>query len=326
MKLGSWIMAVALALSVPASTALGDQLIMKDGKDYSGKLVRADANVVEFRIQGKVESFNISDVAQIVFKTPEIVSPPTGRSVSTPTPASIPRVSSSRNPPAERELQSSPAQTAQGTGALPTVTLPAGTPITIRMAEDVDTERNQAGDVFNATLAEPLTLGDQVIAPAGSEIKGDVAYARDSGTFTGQSELILELNELRVGNRTYQLRTSDYSETGPSRGKRTAATIGGAAAGRRGHRRDHRRRKRSRDRSRHGRGCWHRGAGSHKGTEDQSPDGDDAHLQAAIASHDRSALTQAQGFRSALAISTDAPWVLAGGADPVRIAKTLPPI
>jgi len=230
MKLGSWIMAVALALSVPASTALGDQLIMKDGKDYSGKLVRADANVVEFRIQGKVESFNISDVAQIVFKTPEIVSPPTGRSVSTPTPASIPRVSSSRNPPAERELQSSPAQTAQGTGALPTVTLPAGTPITIRMAEDVDTERNQAGDVFNATLAEPLTLGEQVIAPAGSEVKGDVAYARDSGTFTGQSELILELNELRVGNRTYQLRTSDYSETGPSRGKRTAATIGGAAA------------------------------------------------------------------------------------------------
>jgi len=230
MKLGSWIMAVALALSVPASTALGDQLIMKDGKEYSGKLVRADANVVEFRIQGKVESFNISDVAQIVFKTPEIVSPPTGRSVSTPTPASIPRVSSSRNPPAERELQSSPAQTAQGTGALPTVTLPAGTPITIRMAEDVDTERNQAGDVFNATLAEPLTLGEQVIAPAGSEVKGDVAYARDSGTFTGQSELILELNELRVGNRTYQLRTSDYSETGPSRGKRTAATIGGAAA------------------------------------------------------------------------------------------------
>ncbi len=230
MKLGSWIMAVALALSVPASTALGDQLIMKDGKEYSGKLVRADANVVEFRIQGKVESFNISDVAQIVFKTPEIVSPPTGRSVSTPTPASIPRVSSSKNPPAERELQSSPAQGAQGTGTLPTVTLPAGTPITIRMAEDVDTERNQAGDVFNATLAEPLTLGEQVIAPAGSEIKGDVAYARDSGTFTGQSELILELNELRVGNRTYQLRTSDYSETGPSRGKRTAATIGGAAA------------------------------------------------------------------------------------------------
>jgi hypothetical protein len=41
-------------------------------------------------------------------------------------------------------------------------------------------------------------LGEQVIAPVGSEVKGHVAYARDSGTFSGQSELILELIELRV--------------------------------------------------------------------------------------------------------------------------------
>jgi len=230
MKLGSWIMAFVFAVSLLTSIALGDQLIMKNGTEYSGKLVRADANLVEFRIQGKVESFNTGDVAQIIFKAPEIISPPTGRTVATPTAASIPRASSSGNPPAERELQSSPAAAAQGTSALPTVTLPAGTPITIRTAEDIDTDRNQAGDVFNATLAEPLTLGDQVIAPAGSEVKGHVAYARDSGTFTGQSELILELIELRVGERNYELRTSDYSETGPSRGKRTAATIGGAAA------------------------------------------------------------------------------------------------
>jgi hypothetical protein len=230
MKLGSWILAFVFALSMPASIALGDQLIMKDGTEYSGKLVRADANVVEFRIQGKVETFNTGDVAQISFKTPEIVSPPTGRTISTPTPASIPRVSPPGNPQAERELQSSPAASAQGSGSLPMVTLPAGTPVMIRTAEDIDTERNQAGDVFNATLAQPLTLGDQVIAPAGSEVKGHVAYARDSGTFTGQSELILELIELRVGERTYELRTSDYSEAGPSRGKRTAAAIGGAAA------------------------------------------------------------------------------------------------
>jgi hypothetical protein len=224
------IIAVMLAVTLTVSVALGDQLVMKDGTEYSGKLVRADANVVEFRIQGKVEAFNTADVAQIVFKAPEIVSPPAGRTMSTPTPASIPRVSASQNPPVEREMQSSSAAAAPTSGTLPTVTLPAGTPITIRTAEDIDTDRNQAGDVFNATLAEPLTLGDQVIAPVGSEVKGHVAYARDSGTFTGQSELILELIELRVGDHTYELRTSDYSETGPSRGKRSAATIGGAAA------------------------------------------------------------------------------------------------
>jgi hypothetical protein len=230
MRFSPWIIAVTLAVSLAVSVALGDQLVMKDGTEYSGKLVRADANAVEFRIQGKVESFNTADVAQIIFKAPEIVSPPTGRTMSTPTPASIPRVSTSQNPPVERGMQSSAAAAAATSNAVPSVTLPAGTPITIRTAEDIDTDRNQAGDVFNATLAEPLMLGDQVIAPVGSEVKGHVAYARDSGTFTGQSELILELIELRVGDRTYELRTSDYSETGPSRAKRSAATIGGAAA------------------------------------------------------------------------------------------------
>lgn len=229
MKPYSWIIAVSLAGLMTASIAMADQLIMKDGTEYSGKLVRADANVVEFRVQGKVESFDTADVAQIVFKAPEIVSPPTGRSLSTSAPASLPRISPSGNPPVERELRSSPPTAAPGSGTLPAVTLPPGTPITIRTAEEIDTDRNQAGDVFNATLAQPLTLGEQVIAPAGSEVKGHVAYARDSGTFSGQSELILELIELRVGDRTYELRTSDYSETGPSRGKRTASTIGGAA-------------------------------------------------------------------------------------------------
>jgi len=125
-----------------ASTALGDQLIMKDGKEYSGKLVRADANVVEFRIQGKVESFNISDVAQIVFKTPEIVSPPTGRSVSTPTPASI-RVFLVPESPGRARTPVVPAQGAREPA-------PSHRHTSCRdadhdpMAEDVDTERNQA--------------------------------------------------------------------------------------------------------------------------------------------------------------------------------------
>jgi len=100
----------------------------------------------------------------------------------------------------------------------------------IRTAEEIDTDRHKVGDVFNATLAQPLKLGNEELAPVGSEIKGHIAWSRESGTFSGQSELILELVEIRVHDRTYALRTSDYMEAGASRGKRSAATIGGAAA------------------------------------------------------------------------------------------------
>lgn len=229
MRLRPSVLSFVFILSLLSPAARGDQLILRDGREYSGKLVRADSNVVEFRVLGKVETFNTRDVAQIVFKEPELVSPPSARSMRTPTAAEPVAADPAANPSAERVLQSGPAQTTTDPSK-PSITLPAGTPILIRTAEAIDTDRNQVGDVFNATLAQPLKLGSEEIAPAGSDVKGHVAYAKESGTFTGQSELILELIELRVGNRTYEMRTSDYTESGASRGKRTAATVGGAAA------------------------------------------------------------------------------------------------
>src|SRR3989442_15718004 len=64
--------ACLFVLWVPRAQA--DVIILKDGREFSGKLVRADANLVEFRTQGKVESFSISEVASITFKEPELVS------------------------------------------------------------------------------------------------------------------------------------------------------------------------------------------------------------------------------------------------------------
>jgi hypothetical protein len=70
-------MACLVLLSGPEAQA--DEIVLKDGREFSGKLVRADANVVEFRIQGKIESFNISDVSRITFKERELVAPSRNR-------------------------------------------------------------------------------------------------------------------------------------------------------------------------------------------------------------------------------------------------------
>ena len=240
--------ATLIAFALSGSVALGDQILLKNGREFSGKFVRGDANVVEFRVLGRVETFKTAEVAQIVFKEPELVNPPSGRTPPTaPGPGEVQR----ENPPAQPALdQSQGAQTAgaqapldqnksvEATGTQapaesspgPTVTLPAGTDLTIRMTEGVDTDRNKVGDTFQATLEQPLSIGSQVIVPKGAEVRGAVAYAKESGRVTGKSELILELTELKVSGRTYPLRTQDYSEVGSSRGKRTAAAAGGTAA------------------------------------------------------------------------------------------------
>ena len=227
------ILAALLAVALSGSVAFGDQIILKNGREYSGKFVRGDASVVEFRILGRVESFKTDEVAQIVFKEPDLVTPPSGRTIT-----SAPDVGeSARAPQPERapinqdgRFQTTGRQVTADSSRGATVTLPAGTSLTIRMSETVDTDRNRVGDSFQATLEEPLVIGSQIIVPRGAEVRGAIAYAKESGRVAGQSELILELTELRHNGRSYTLQTSDYSEVGASRGKRTAAAAGGTAA------------------------------------------------------------------------------------------------
>ena len=222
------IFALPFVLALICSPAWSDQILLKDGREYSGKFIRGDENRIEFRILGRIETFKPSEVAQIIFKEPELQNPPPGRSMS-----STPEVGTAgrQGPPVERELKSqppgqpAPPQYDGGTAA----TFSAGTSLIIRMEEAVDTDRNRVGDVFRASLDEPLAVNGRPLVPRGAEVKGRIAYARESGRIAGQSELILELTELSVSGKTYPLSTSDYTETGASRGRRTATTVGGVA-------------------------------------------------------------------------------------------------
>lgn len=226
----------ALALLLVGTIAWADQIVLKDGTVYSGKFVRGDSNAVDFRILGRIETFKIADVAQIVFKEPELESSSSSRISrtplpNTPAPPSAPQpppsVASPANPPR-------PAITGSGTGSARSskgeVTLPVGTPVTIRTSTNIDTDRNRVGDVFDATLEEPVVWGDQTVFPRGTAVKGRIAYAKESGKLSGQSQLILELTEIVANGRSYFMRTSDYTEEGVNRAKGTAATVGGTAA------------------------------------------------------------------------------------------------
>lgn len=230
---------LVVGLSMPA---WADQIILKNGQRYSGKFLRGSSSTIEFQILGRTESFSISDVAQIIFQEPELVTPPGGRAVTTPPAPSAPPIASipptASVPPTARPPQAPPNPPRasevppSNVVAGPSVTLPAGTAITIRTTEAIDTDRNRVGDVFDATLEDPITSGDQTIAPRGTPVKGRIAYSQETGRVTGQSELILELTEMNLNGNRYVLRTSDYQQVGSSTGRRTAtAASGGAALG-----------------------------------------------------------------------------------------------
>lgn len=110
------------------------------------------------------------------------------------------------------------------------VTLPAGTALAVRMADGIDSARNQIGDTFRGSLEAPITAGGEVVIPAGADVEGRVTALKSAGHFTGRSELALELTRLDVNGRSYPLQTDSWTQQGSSRGKRTAATVGGGAA------------------------------------------------------------------------------------------------
>ena len=109
------------------------------------------------------------------------------------------------------------------------VEIPAGTSVRVQMIDSVDSAVNHTGDMFHASLVAPIVVDDQIVVPAGTDMYVKLTNAKFAGRMTGQSELALELVRMDFQGKTYTLTSNDYQQTGSSRGKRTAETVGGGA-------------------------------------------------------------------------------------------------
>ncbi len=101
----------------------------------------------------------------------------------------------------------------------------------VRTVDAVDSDRNQIGDKFQATLEQPIVVDDAVIVPKGASVYGRLTQAAEAGKIQGRSQLKLELTGIVVNGQTIPLQTGEYSLQGSSRGASTAKRVGGGAAG-----------------------------------------------------------------------------------------------
>jgi len=104
-----------------------------------------------------------------------------------------------------------------------------GTQLTVRLIDPIDSEKNQTGDTFRATLNAPLTSDGEEAVPSGVELTGHLISVKSAGKFAGQSEVVLQLDSISSGGKTYNLQTDQYRKQGSSRGKNTAEKVGGGA-------------------------------------------------------------------------------------------------
>jgi hypothetical protein len=110
------------------------------------------------------------------------------------------------------------------------LTIPAGTVVTVRMIDAIDSAVNTPGQEFAATVESPVAVNDRVIIPHNSDARVRLVDAKTSGRMRGSSDLQLELVSVSANGTTYNVQSGYYEAHGTSRGKRTAETVGGGAA------------------------------------------------------------------------------------------------
>jgi len=142
---------------------------------------------------------------------------------------------SNSSTPSGSSSNSAPASGASSTAATapappPPVMVDAGTVLTVTLDQTVGTKENNSGDRFEASLAEPVTVNGTTVLPQGTKASGTVVTAQAAGHVKGGAELGLTLDSLTVNGTKYSIQTSEYTQQGKGRGKRTAVGGGGGAA------------------------------------------------------------------------------------------------
>jgi hypothetical protein len=116
------------------------------------------------------------------------------------------------------------------------VTVAEGTEIRARLVPTLSTKTAQAGQTFEATLAEPLTAGDYVIAPKGARVSGTVVESDPGGRVKGVASIAVKLTGIEVKGKEVAISTTAYGREAQSTKKQDAAKVGiasgiGAAVG-----------------------------------------------------------------------------------------------
>ena len=106
-----------------------------------------------------------------------------------------------------------------------------GTYITVRVNQWLSSDRNQQGEPFSASLAQPLIVDGVVVAQRGQMVGGRISEAQKAGRVQGTSRLGLELIDLTLADgQTVPIRSEMISRDGRTSEGRDAGAIAGTTA------------------------------------------------------------------------------------------------
>jgi len=109
------------------------------------------------------------------------------------------------------------------------VELPEGTSIRVRLDEDLGSNTSNAGDNFQATVADDVIVDGETIIAKGARADGTVVDAKPLGKFKGGALLAVKLDRVHTRWGSYPVETASIERAEKGKGKRSATMIGGGA-------------------------------------------------------------------------------------------------
>jgi hypothetical protein len=168
---------------------------------------------------------------------------PTATPESPPAPAPSPEATAALEPTAKKKsrsgaLPATPRESSTTAAETPTATptptpaptpilVPSGTTISVRTTGPLSTSKAETNETFEASMAKPVMVGDKTVIPVGAPVKGVILKSEAAGRIKGEGGLMLQVTSLTLHGKPYKMITRAVSQQAKSRGKRSAAMIGG---------------------------------------------------------------------------------------------------
>lgn len=210
------IVAAALVLSV----SWADTLTLRNGRVVEGSYLGGDSRQIRMAVGDKIQNFAISDVVRLEFgslATSEAAPPAPVPPPEPVPPAQANGLRTDRTPPASNPNYRG-------------VVIPAGTSVTVRLIDAVDSRTDKLGQTYRASLDEPVMMNGDVVIPRGVDVLAKLVSAQQSGKLSGSTEMRIALDSITVDGRQIPITTGEVIRESGSRGKKAGIATGGLAA------------------------------------------------------------------------------------------------
>ncbi len=207
-------------LAIICWPASADSLYLRDGRVLQGTFMGGTSRDIRFlQNGGRTETYSLSSVDNVVFGNA------TGNNANSSSVFDESNRTNSRasdNRPYRDDTSRS--RTVSGDNAVA-----AGSVVTVRMIDAIDSDKTSEGKTYRASLDDPIVVNGRTIADRGADATVRVVRVQQSGRITGNEEVQLVLSSLTLNGRTYPINSGPATVASKSKGSQSAKVIGGTA-------------------------------------------------------------------------------------------------